>query len=258
MAGVQTQNGFYVTLQSNACTDLFPDNKIWDFKNRLGSSVTLPAGQWEVALTDISYTFGSAFIRFGDKLYDRFVENNNPPSTYTKVSHKSITTEGELLELLTQAFDDSKFAIVENTFKYEVPLSEGERVVFSPKLSDMLGMSTGELRYNHRDERGRRVFKSEGDFPVFLNTGNTKLFVYCNLARPQFVADVMVPCLRVISYDGINRRQQSHEFIHPHYMELSVSDFDTISINIRNEVGEPMSFVYGNLTVTLRFREKKL
>ena len=66
----------------------------------------------------------------------------------------------------------------------------------------------------------------------------------------------MAPCLRVVTYSGTTREQKNHEFMHRHYMELAISEFDTIHMYLMNEMGELAPFEFGNLTITLNFREK--
>jgi len=40
-------------------------------------------------------------------------------------------------------------------------------------------------------------------------------------------------------------------------MELAISEFDTVHLYILNEAGEVTPLQFGNVTATLRFREKK-
>lgn len=258
MGTVGGENSFYVTLQSNACMDVFPGNRISDFKNQLGSSISLPSGQWEVALTDISYTYGNTFFRKGEVLFEREKLENEKSKMMPVACNKNLSTEQELLELLHSHFHESKFAIKANIFSYEISLVEATAVRFSTKLADILGMSKRRLAIsNSVVGNGKHTLKGEGNMPVFFNSGNTKLFIYCSLIRPQYVGDVMVPCLRVLNYDGVIRKQKSVEFIHPHYMDLAVSHFDVVHMYIRNEASEPVAFEFGNFTAILRFREKK-
>jgi len=109
---------FYVTLQSNASMDFFPQNKISDVKNRLGTSVSFPPGEWEVAMTDMSYTAGLSYIRKGDVLFTR----NSLPN--------------------------SSFEIINATSAYTIELrNPNEVIVTTDKLRHLLGLKSNTLCY---------------------------------------------------------------------------------------------------------------
>jgi len=200
-------------------------------------------------------------MKRGEILFKRYYQS----SIYTVVTHKDLRTEQELLELLEGLILKSKFEIKDHIFHYSVDAKPNESYEFSPKLVDILGLPEPTLMFAYMLKEnsnlpelvtGHRLL-GEGSNPVFVNCGNTKLFVYCDIIRPQYVGDVMAPCLRVVNYAGEYRRPKTLEFIHPQYYDLSVSEFDTIHLYILNEVGEHVSFEFGNFTATLRFREKK-
>lgn len=48
---------FYITLPSNSSADLFPDNKISNFRTKLGKNVRLPHQNFEVAVVEASYVY---------------------------------------------------------------------------------------------------------------------------------------------------------------------------------------------------------
>jgi hypothetical protein len=51
------QNEFYVTLPSDACLGLYPDNKANNYVTKLNRPLELSGGDWEVALVDVHYPF---------------------------------------------------------------------------------------------------------------------------------------------------------------------------------------------------------
>lgn len=254
---------FFVTLQSNACMNIFPENKISDFRNKISSVITLKNNAFEVGLVECSYTYGNVFL-----------EKNTNLGTLIKADElihmtvrKNLRTLEELLKELKFWMPKSLFMIEDHTFKCMLDLSD-VTVEFSEKICDILGLDCGTAspivsaiggNYNVEGDSSTEKIHAhlEGIHPVFPNCGNTKLFVYCNVIAPQYVADVMAPCLRVICYDGEYRKQVTHSFQHVHFMELSVSEFDVVHMYIRNESGESIPFEFGNFTATLRFRERK-
>jgi hypothetical protein len=254
---------FFVTLQSNACMNIFPENKISDFKNKISSVITLKNNTFEVGLVECSYTYGNVFLAKETILGTLIKDGELIPMTV----RKNLRTLEELLKELKFWMPKSLFTIEDHTFKSSLDLSDVS-VEFSEKICDILGLDCGTAspsvnavggNYNVDDNYSTTNIHAhlEGTHPVFPNCGNTKLFIYCNVIAPQYVADVMAPCLRVICYDGDYRQQITHSFQHVHFMALSVSEFDVVHMYIRNESGESIPFEFGNFTATLRFRERK-
>jgi len=257
---------FYVTLQSNACMGLFPDNKISDFRNRLGTLISLPAGQWEVALSSISYTAGLAYIKHGEHLFtiqdDPTSVRPDPPRLVYSTS--DVTTFSDLSDTFESVLPDSKFTFnVRSLLKYSVPMTKSNQAIYAtPKIRDMLGLKSTNLgdRVNNfisTHASGKPIVNGRPPYQVDLISGNTKLFIYSNLIRPQFIGDKMAPCMRVVSYSGASQTTQYVEFIHEQYLDLAISEFDIVHMFIMNESGELVPFQFGNFTATLRFREKK-
>lgn len=84
------------------------------------------------------------------------------------------------------------------------------------------------------------------------------LFVYTDICEPYITEDVHTPLLRVVpsaiadnyNYGSIKIKS----FSPPRYLPLLRTTFQTITIDIRDEFGEPIPFEHGTLTVTLQFR----
>lgn len=254
---------FFVTLQSNACMNIFPENTISDFKNKISSVIALKHNAYEVGLVECSYTYGNVFLQQNTILAKVFKENE---MIFVK-ARRNLRTLDELLKELKHYMPKSEFKIEDHIFKCKLDPSDTS-LKYSSKVCDILGLdcakpsvSSGAVGATYGDDN--RIVKEdkfthvEGIHPVFPNCGNTKLFVYCNVITPQYVADVMAPCLRVLCYDGEYRKQVTHSFQHIHFMNLSVSEFDVVHMYIRNESGESIPFEFGNFTATLKFRERK-
>ena len=45
-------------------------------------------------------------------------------------------------------------------------------------------------------------------------------------------------------------------FTHPHYVPVARTEFQTIEINISDELGRPIPFMHGKTLVTLHFRQR--
>jgi len=247
----------YVTLQSNASMDLYPENKITNFRNRLGIKITKPAGKWEVALAGMQYTAGLLYLRKGEALFERWPDPNGARKEYIS-SPSDATTLAEFTDALNKALPGSTFTTNKLNAAYSLKLKSPTEVIrATEKIRDLLGLKSNILTCSTQSRREQSMCIGASTFPMFLTAGNTKLFVYCDLIWPQFIADRMAQCLRVVSYTGNSREQKNLEFFNRHYMDLAISDFDTIHIYLRNELGELVPFEFGNLTITLHFREKK-
>jgi hypothetical protein len=89
-----------------------------------------------------------------------------------------------------------------------------------------------------------------------LNGSLRMLYVYCDIASFTLVGDTKVPLLRVCDTEGKYGQTIQRTFTHPHYVPLGRNEFETIEINIYNELGQPVPFEFGKAVVTLHFRRK--
>ena len=88
-------------------------------------------------------------------------------------------------------------------------------------------------------------------------TGNQYFYAYTNIIKSQFHGDVVVPVLRTVTVKGGQESYVSKNFERPHYVLLNKKIFDTISIDIRDEVGDLVAFEHGKVIITLHFRRSK-
>jgi len=162
-----------------------------------------------------------------------------------------------MLGLTTKAFKTSKFAhqllLIHSRGTREKELRDAKRAdVLEPSVTP-----TEEIDNSDNEIDGKTVYVIRGNMSIFERAGSTKLFIYCNIIEPQYVADVLAPCLRIVPYKGEFRSLEHHSFLSPQFMNVNVSEFDYIHIYILNEVGEPVNFEFAPFSLTLRFREKK-
>ena len=94
--------------------------------------------------------------------------------------------------------------------------------------------------------------------PVDIHQGFHSIFVYTNIAEPHVVGDVRAPLLRIIpinhSLSGLTHTR-SYERIY--YFPLATREFSSLEIDLRTDVGEPVPFESGKVTVQLHFRQRK-
>ena len=76
-------NSFTVELVSNASFDCYPDNTLSSFTNFLPEQINL--GEWEVAITELSYPSLYQIIAEGKFFYLDGATANTKPSDYKKL-----------------------------------------------------------------------------------------------------------------------------------------------------------------------------
>jgi hypothetical protein len=85
------------------------------------------------------------------------------------------------------------------------------------------------------------------------------IHVYLDIIESQLVGDSSSPLLRSIPVPHINAvgTRMSFEFAHRHYVYCSVSEFDTVSVVLRNSFGDIIDFCFGSVMLKLHFRSAR-
>ncbi len=84
------------------------------------------------------------------------------------------------------------------------------------------------------------------------------MYVYCDVLENVPVGDTKAPLLRVMPVTGKNGDVSSICFDKPMYVPLQKKCFDTVEIDIRNEVGDPVPLEFGKSIITLHFWLSKI
>ncbi|XP_022101937.1 uncharacterized protein LOC110985305 [Acanthaster planci] len=85
----------------------------------------------------------------------------------------------------------------------------------------------------------------EGHLPVDVNGGFYSMYVYCDVAENQLVGDVSAPLLRVVPVQTSDVAQGdvvAHSFSTPHYVPVTIKNFEVIQMDIRTDTGEKVAF----------------
>jgi hypothetical protein len=144
-------------------------------------------------------------------------------------------------------------------------------ITFCPELYHILG-GNPEMVKNHPTKMppiGNNLdFAKHFHFPVVMNQGLNLIFVYSDVVEYNVVGHTSVPLLRVIPFkvdsataadeEGGNTYHVHREFVHPHYLPVSKSYFDTVNITIKGDLGQNIPFTQGKVTVKLHFRKRVL
>jgi len=270
-------SSFYVDLTSN--TDV--ENSVANFKNKIELYKPL-FGDWEVALVEISYTKSWKNLRHSYILWI-----NRPESgAYTESKKLDIIYLPDLMErkgILRAGYYDSIHRFIQeiNTEYDEVLGDKAPKVWidditrlvyikmnadisgdyvpdFPSEVRDILGFTeTMYLNRNYLKIGKDKIIPSvrPGDLEAWLHT----LYVYCDIVEPQYVGNTKAKLLRAVEVPNNPKcgDQIVIKYDYPHYIPVLVNDFDEIEIDIKDDIGQRIPFMFGRTRLKLHFRPVK-
>ena len=236
--------GFHIVLSSDHCKDIYPGNKMSNFKARLPKKLQLDQN-WRVALTEIKYT--NALFTFEGTEY--IIVSGG---TTAKIPFKPA-----LYDTVEELIEDIKVALKGQVHLRNPPsitVEEGDRVVVKDGSATKAGkkipvkLSFSETLHNILgiDRNGR----------AFLNAGRTNILVYSSIVAPRIVGHMSVPLLCVVDAQNTETfgSRISHVYKRPHYCQLAQTDIDEIEIQLLYDSGIPPNFKYGEVVLSLHFK----
>ena len=125
-----------------------------------------------------------------------------------------------------------------------------------PELS-LTPSATVNLKAKKRIAGSPYFFRREADTVVNMNQGFGTIYLYTDVVESRIVGDSFVRLLRSHPVRGTNGTTITYRFTNIHYVFLLHMEFGTIEIDIRDDIGRPVSFEYGTVTVTLHFRRRR-
>ena len=134
--------------------------------------------------------------------------------------------------------------------KFNVVLQPGISLTFDSFLAQVLGLRNNYVIQN-RTSTERTL---GGSMPTDIHAGIHNLFVYCDVLENVPVGDTLAPLLRVVDATGKHGENVNITFNPARYVPVSKHRFDSIQIDIRSDIGEPVPFESGRLSTTLHFR----
>lgn len=249
--------GFFVVLPSNSSSKFFPDNNISCYRTKLARPITL-RGPWEVALIEFQYprswlTFerSSFNIVEYDKKNQNVLEWEVKEGFYPDI--ESILEE--LNQLMGGPEDHFMKFVYDKTLRKVGVLSYASgaavALTFKGKLARILGFDEGVpltllknlLKY--------------APHPTDLSGGEYSFFIYSDVIGPQLVGDYYVPLLRCVQIIGEPQQIVTTQFARPHYVPVTKSDFDEITIDIKTDQNTNIPFRFGKVVTKLHFRPIK-
>ena len=274
---------FYLTLPSNSSEKYYPDNTLTHFVTKLHNDVSL-SGEWEVALAEIMYprnwyNINDQYMRISCKNCMKILpqpspDEKVPPSYDIHVGLPSgyYYSVPDLVEAIkssiTKAFrkpvaawssngvdryvDESLWPKIRyNTHNQKVILTIQPQMTikFSEQLSRILAIEP------HKFSDVEMTVKSSATCDI--EGGLHAMYVYCDVLECVSVGDTTAPLLPIVEVTGQKGEMVHIQYDRPRYVPLQKKDFDSIEIDIRDDLGEKISFDSGKLIVTLHFRKAK-
>ena len=195
-------DSFTIELVSNASGELFPDNTLSSFKNFLPEQVNFE-GQWEVAISEISYPSIYQNITEGKfKFFDKKLSKSTSTYSIEPGIYTSITDIVEAMNTLIQGRNNHNETCItvkfsRKTQKVVIMLAnEGSGLAFcSTDLSQIFGNNVG-------NEVGVLMIGKRPHEPEFAYdiVRVHSLMIYSDIVEYNIVGDTKAPLLRCFPF----------------------------------------------------------
>ena len=249
-----TSSSFFVTLPSNASKDLFPSNKVGEYRVKLARPIQLKH-DYEIALSEIHYprTWDTLPAQCNKLWYSNgsgLIEKCIDPGYYESIDkmiqqiHKAINPHpNHAGPNNPNAGTGIIISYNEITRHVKVYIRDGFALKLGDGIAQILGLPIME-------EMNQTMVAPEA---VDLNRGLTALYIYCDLCEPQIVGDTLAPLLRIVDIKGKDGETVLKNCNPPQYVPLRKKTLDVIEINICDDTGQ-ISFTSGKLICKLHIR----
>src|SRR6266568_1338794 len=278
---------FYLTLPSNSSSKYYHENTLTRFTTKLLGSVSL-RGEWEVGLSEIIFPHTWLTLDKGDAWFTvscayNCVNSNtevlaaqpNNGCTITavdvRIPHGYYESVHDLVREMNKSLskllpyssipvpgkDENQMPRLkynETSKRVHFVMFRGQSLAFSPALATILGVAAKQNPSKPRDEDSFGWFASNVSD---ITRGINYIMLYCDLLEHVPVGDTKAPLLRIVDATGSNGEIIHRSFDEARYVPLQRRHFDSVEIDIRDDLGNPIAFENGKLVVTLHFRQCK-
>ena len=240
---------FYLTLPSNSSMQYYPNNKTSSYITKIPTRLELN-GEWEVGLAEIKYPHTWYNVREGKNFLEVFRSHNWFAKIKIKAGYYKSIKEvvKKIMSNGLKEITDVKLVYDDTSKRITIKCKNNVTVILKDDIARIFGFVTGT---------DIQAAVNRGFTLALPETGNQNLYVYTDIIRGQYYGDVVVPILQTVTVKGEHGTSISKHFERPHYIPLNKTNFDTIDINIRDEVGDLVAFEHGKVNITLHFRRSK-
>ena len=259
-------DSFTIELVSNASSELFPDNTLSSFTNFLPEQVNLE-GQWEVAVSEISYPSMYQNVTEGKFLFHDNELSKTKDYYYLEPGLYHSTTD------IVEAMN----SLIQNRNNHNTPCigvkvdRRTQKVAFSLVNDDsILAITSIDLGHifggDVRNDRGILMLGKGPHRPLFAYIVRIhSLMIYTDIVEYNIAGDTKAPLLRcfpfiskVKSGDVITTGQYMNyqTFSNLQFRRLLKNFFHCVQIDLRDTSGEKIPFVSVGITrLVLMFRK---
>ncbi len=280
------EGGFYVTLPCNASMNIYPDNRISNYKTRLARNINLK-GPWEVGLIEFHYP--NTWYTFNDE-DATFIINTDPSilgydEKYPKevegvimyIKEKNLKNISKVCNALKPGYyEDVLFLVreintnlpprvtigydhVKNRTYLKAPLNTS--LIFHGKLAIILGLKPGvplgSVNQSRKDHSGDAPVVTHAPHQADIRGAFYSMYIYTDMIEYQSVGDSYVPLLRTVHIEGASNDFVSVRFDRPHYAPVNKSNITDICIEVKDDQNKHVRFTYGKVVAKLHFRPVK-
>jgi hypothetical protein len=246
---------FYVTLPSNASQADYENKTKTNFKTKLKLPVYLE-GNYEVALVEFMYPVswkyrkdGRISISIDELIIDYTIE------FYIYES---------LPEMMKRINDDFNLMQIVCSISYD-PITRRIYLFIPPEVVftffDEVHLTLGFTKTIYRGTQNknsniRAPYISEIVKLNISELGN--FYIYSDIVEYQYVGNEQTPLLRIVPTGDVVKEMNFTSKIYDsnHYIPVARNNIDTIEIDIRNHLGDPVNFTKGEVVVKLHFKRK--
>jgi len=238
-----------------------PDNTAAKFTTELSTAIEL-SGDWEVALTEITYprksftvVDGSTSIEISETYYaeEEITEGwecavRLKEGRYDTIEEVVNALNGEADGYFSVVYNGSRIIFFADGESEATRSGQRQNFRLSPAMQRLLGFKKNKFTLDLGD-------KLVGVVPPDFTEGLTSMYVYCDVIDPVVVGDCRVQLLRTLPFSHKpNVDVFNHVFSNPLYTPLQKKHFGTLEVNIMTDTGQPVPFVDGKSIVVLHFR----
>ena len=210
--------------------------------------------------------FPTRDLKLADTIYSTVASTTDVPVPNPNIVQKRIvfqrgqySTVREMVDVMKKNKDFSSVADivfqnsdsdgVGNNSKVIINLEAGtRRIVLTEALRKIFGIPVMDISERVESQR----------IPNLLNNTPHHMYVYCDIITPQLVGDSLAQLLRIVTIDKAQadtNDQAVQVFPHPHYYPVMRRDFQHLEIDLRDDAGNSLPFIDGQLNVKLHFKK---
>jgi len=248
---------FYIRLPSDSSMNIYPYNTVAHFNTKLVERIHLDE-EYNVALTEIIYPnkrmnfYGDMRIHICDHCPQQLTTHDY------KFEHGYFDNVEALLTYLNQCLQK---LCIRTSFEYDEEL---KKIIINTNLSSTeVRYSTVRMSDDLKDYLGfndngpETVIRHVAEQTFNLKGGMHMMYIYSDIVSYSLVGDTKTPLLKVCNMSAEEKGNElCITFTNPQYIPVARRDFETIEININNELGQPVPFMFGKSVITLDFRRR--